>query len=196
MDLADEEAEMAAEAMQQIDNGSDSNIDYDTLSEDNAAPLGWVQWFLSLESHDFLLEIDDEYLKDSFNLYGMKKRFNPERYSTCMKMILSNYIPTEDDLQNEEFLQLNQEASDLYGLIHSRFIITQRGLSKLYNKFLNGVYGYCPRALCDRQKVLPVGLSDELRTSRVKVSSKILLIFRSSVQSVKKSTFQRTRVLT
>ena len=61
MDLADEEAEMAAEAMQQIDNGSDSNIDYDTLSEDNAAPLGWVQWFLSLESHDFLLEIDDEY---------------------------------------------------------------------------------------------------------------------------------------
>lgn len=83
-------------------------------------------------------------------------------------MILSNYSPTEEDLQNEEFLELNQEASDLYGLIHSRFIITQRGLSKLYNKFLNGVYGYCPRALCDRQKVLPVGLSDELRTSRVK----------------------------
>mmetsp|Transcript_18866 Transcript_18866/g.21097 ORF Transcript_18866/g.21097 Transcript_18866/m.21097 type:complete len:228 (+) Transcript_18866:190-873(+) len=84
-------------------------------------------------------------------------------------MILSNYSPTEEDLQNEEFLELNQEASDLYGLIHSRFIITQRGLSKLYNKFLNGTYGYCPRALCDRQKVLPIGLSDELRTSRVKV---------------------------
>lgn len=84
-------------------------------------------------------------------------------------MILSNYSPTEEDLQNEEFLELNQEASDLYGLIHARFIITQRGLSKLYNKFLNSIYGYCPRALCDRQKVLPVGLSDELRTSRVKV---------------------------
>ena len=84
-------------------------------------------------------------------------------------MILSNYSPTEEDLQNEDFLELNQEASDLYGLIHARFIITQRGLSKLYNKFLNGTYGYCPRALCDRQKVLPVGLSDELRTSRVKV---------------------------
>lgn len=84
-------------------------------------------------------------------------------------MILSNYSPTEEDLQNEEFLELNQEASDLYGLIHSRFIVTQRGLSKLYNKFLNSTYGYCPRALCDRQKVLPVGLSDELRTSRVKV---------------------------
>ena len=84
-------------------------------------------------------------------------------------MILSNYSPTEEDIQNEDFLELNQEASDLYGLIHSRFVITQRGLSKLYSKFLNGTYGYCPRALCDRQKVLPVGLSDELRTSRVKV---------------------------
>lgn len=115
------------------------------------------------------MEIEEEYIRDNFNLYGLKKRFKTDRYSTCIKMILSNYSPTEEDLQNEEFLELNQEASDLYGLIHSRFIITQRGLSKLYNKFLNGTYGYCPRALCDRQKVLPIGLSDELRTSRVKV---------------------------
>lgn len=99
----------------------------------------------------------------------LNKKFKTERYSTCIKMILSSYSPTEEDLQNEDFLELNQEASDLYGLIHSRFVITQRGLSKLYNKFLNGTYGYWPRALCDRQKVLPIGLSDELRTSRVKV---------------------------
>ena len=31
-----------------------------------------------------------------------------------------------------------------------------------------GVYGTCPRALCDRQKVLPVGLSDALKISRFK----------------------------
>lgn len=31
-----------------------------------------------------------------------------------------------------------------------------------------GVFGTCPRALCDRQKQLPVGLSDSLRTSRFK----------------------------
>ena len=84
-------------------------------------------------------------------------------------MILSTYTPTSEDFQNDEFLELNQEASDLYGLIHARFIITKTGLAKLYNKLVNSVYGYCPRALCDKQKVLPVGLSDELRTSRVKV---------------------------
>lgn len=169
MDLTEDEAAMAVEAMQQYDNASDSNMDFDTLSDENVGPGGWIQWFCSLEGHDFLVEIEEEYIKDFFNLYGLKKRFKTDRYSTCIKMILSNYSPTEEDLQNEEFLELNQEASDLYGLIHARFIITQRGLSKLYNKFLNGIYGYCPRALCDRQKVLPIGLSDELRTSRVKV---------------------------
>ena len=170
MDLTEDEDTLAVEAMQQqYDNASDSNMDFDTLSDENVGPGGWIQWFCSLEGHDFLVEIEEEYIKDFFNLYGLKKRFKTERYSTCIKMILSNYSPTEEDLQNEEFLELNQEASDLYGLIHARFIITQRGLSKLYNKFLNGTYGYCPRALCDRQKVLPVGLSDELRTSRVKV---------------------------
>lgn len=169
MDLTEDEAALAVEAMQQYDNASDSNMDFDTLSDENVGPGGWIQWFCSLEGHDFLVEIEEEYIKDSFNLYGLKKRFKTDRYNTCIKMILSNYSPTEEDLQNEEFLELNQEASDLYGLIHSRFIITQRGLSKLYNKFLNGTYGYCPRALCDRQKVLPIGLSDELRTSRVKV---------------------------
>ena len=36
-------------------------------------------------------------------------------------------------------------------------------------KFLNGVFGACPRVLCDRQLVLPVGMSEDLSISRVKV---------------------------
>lgn len=31
------------------------------------------------------------------------------------------------------------------------------------------MYGSCPRALCDRQKVLPVGLSNQLRVARFKI---------------------------
>ena len=84
-------------------------------------------------------------------------------------MIRSTYTPTAEDLASEEFLELNQEASDLYGLIHARFIQTKTGLAKIYHKFVNQVFGFCPRALCEKQKVLPVGLSDELKTSRVKV---------------------------
>lgn len=65
-------------------------------------------------------------------------------------------------------MELNQEASDLYGLIHARYVHSPRGMAKVYQKFLAGVYGTCPRALCDKQKVLPVGLSDTLKTSRFK----------------------------
>lgn len=57
----------------------------------------------------------------------------------------------------------------MYGLIHSRYINTACGMAKVYHKFLSSLYGTCPRALCDRQKVLPVGLSDSLKVSRFKL---------------------------
>ena len=42
------------------------------------------------------------------------------------------------------------------------------GLAMVYNRYLQGAYGYCPRALCDKQRVLPCGMSDKLRQNRVK----------------------------
>ena len=65
-------------------------------------------------------------------------------------MIVSSYSPSEEDLQDDQFLEQNQLASDLYGLIHARFVVSPPGLAKMYQKYLNGAFGYCPRALCDR----------------------------------------------
>ena len=89
-------------------------MDFEAISDDSG---GWIQWYCSLEGHDFLVEIDEEFIKDSFNLYGLRKKFNKDRYeyaraksspcSALIKMILSNYSPNEEDLQNEEFLELN-----------------------------------------------------------------------------------------
>ena len=36
-------------------------------------------------------------------------------------------------------------------------------------KFGKGSFGVCPRVLCDRQPTLPIGMSEEIRTSRVKI---------------------------
>jgi casein kinase II subunit beta len=58
---------------------------------------------------------------------------------------------------------------DLYGLIHARFILSPRGLAMMKEKYMLGSFGYCPRVLCERQNVLPIGVSEELSTSRVKV---------------------------
>ena len=62
-----------------------------------------------------------------------------------------------------------QESIDLYGLIHGRFLQSPKGLAMMREKFLNGVFGVCPRVLCGGQNVLPVGMSENLRHSRVKV---------------------------
>ena len=160
-------------AMQQNYNSESDEEQYevDGFSDDpNIAnnQIGWIKWFCSLEGHEFLVEIDEDYIRDPFNLQGLQEKLSKDKFKTCLRMILSPQQPNEDDLNDEAFLELNQESSDLYGMIHARFILNPKGLAKVYQKFLNGTYGTCPRALCDRQKVLPVGLSDTLRTSRFK----------------------------
>jgi casein kinase II subunit beta len=54
-------------------------------------------------------------------------------------------------------------------MIHHKYIRTSEGMAKMFRKYNDGVFGTCPRALCDGAKCLPVGMSDKLRGSRVKM---------------------------
>ena len=128
---------------------------------------GWIQWFCNLEDHDFFCEVDVEYIKDSFNLYGLKRLF--PHYQEALQMILDPESPEDEELEDQRFLDIYQEAMDLYGLIHSRFIVSPKGLSLMAEKFKSGTFGVCPRVLCPNQYVLPIGMSEVLRHSRVKV---------------------------
>jgi len=91
------------------------------------------------------------------------------RYDEALEMILSPDTPESEDLKNQNFLDLYQSAMDLYGLIHARFILTPKGLQMMKDKFSKNVFGVCPRILCDRQSVLPIGMSEDLSIARVKV---------------------------
>ena len=41
------------------------------------------------------------------------------------------HCPDDDDLEDDNFMQVYTEASNLYGLIHARYIITPRGFKNL-----------------------------------------------------------------
>lgn len=130
-----------------------------------AAARSWMQWFLGLKGNNFFCKVDKAYMLDQFNLYGLRPLFS--NYREVLDMILG---PDISDTKEAEALDRHfQDAVDLFGLIHARFIITRRGQSRMARKFKRVSFGKCPRALCQRQALLPVGLQDTPRKSGVKV---------------------------
>lgn len=67
------------------------------------------------------------------------------------------------------FLEVYQHATELYGLIHARYITTPEGLAIMRERYLAGRFGNCPRVMCEKQNVLPIAISEDLKIARVKV---------------------------
>mmetsp|Transcript_107227 Transcript_107227/g.298671 ORF Transcript_107227/g.298671 Transcript_107227/m.298671 type:complete len:251 (-) Transcript_107227:349-1101(-) len=143
------------------------SLDQSDDEEEFSADSGWIPWFCGLKGHEIYAEVEEEYVRDNFNLYGLRGRF--EWYDHALEMILSSEAPDEDDLADAEFLEVYRDATDLYGLIHARYIASPRGLQIMREKYLKGTFGTCPRVLCDRQHVLPIGTSEEPQVAQVKI---------------------------
>ena len=141
-------------------------IDENDSNSDNRFPEvsegGWLEWFARLEGNEFLCEIDRDFITNKSNLIGIKC----EQY---LDTLLSPDAPNDATSLTEEYLDTLQAVKEVYGKIHKRFIKTAKGLALIREKYLNGVYGTCPRILCDKQILLPIGLSEDEKFSRVKV---------------------------
>jgi casein kinase II subunit beta len=66
---------MMEEGMQEMDQydseSAEENVDIEALS-DEVGNIGWIQWFCSLEGHEFIAEVDEEFIRDPFNLVGLQ----------------------------------------------------------------------------------------------------------------------------
>ncbi|ODV82724.1 hypothetical protein CANARDRAFT_204640 [[Candida] arabinofermentans NRRL YB-2248] len=136
---------------------SDSGSDYTEY---------WVDWFLGTRGNEYFCDIDVEYISDRFNLTGLNQYV--DKISVLVDIITDRSQINENQPEQTK-AKLEDNAKFLYALIHARYIITLRGLSKMLDKYTNGDFGYCPRVHCKLTPLLPIGLSDTPRVSSVKL---------------------------
>lgn len=117
----------------------------------------WINRLLCKKGKGFeyLCQIEDEFMKDKFNLTGLERDFK-------------NFHEIHESLfKNEISDTIIREAFRLYGLIHSRYIISPNGLSRMYQKYSLGHFGQCHRLLCNGANLLPVSYGDRHLRSQV-----------------------------
>lgn len=146
--------------MNSSDNSSSSDA---TASEDENT---WISWYVGLRGNDYFCEVDEEFIQDDFNLSGLSTMV--PCYDNALDLILDVDVPL-DRLSDKEQEVVETSAEVLYGIIHARFILSTRGMQKMYDKYQNVSFGRCPRFYCQGQPVLPVGLSDVPRCYSVSV---------------------------
>jgi casein kinase II subunit beta len=82
--------------------------------------------FISSRGNEYFCEIDEDYLTDRFNLTGLNTEV--QYYQYALDLVTDVFELDCDDEMRET---IEKSARHLYGLVHARYIVTTRGLSKM-----------------------------------------------------------------
>lgn len=138
----------------------------------------WIHRFCTELGNDFFCEVDKDFIMDFSNLLGLEEMI--EQFEEALDIILDqsddkswvrniSNAPSNGSVRCAFDKSLSKTSEKLYGLIHARFISTDRGCKKMLYKYLQGDFGHCPRFLCNNANVLPIGMSDKPGEETVKV---------------------------
>jgi casein kinase II subunit beta len=124
---------------------------------DSSSSTGnFIDIFLNTKGNEVFCQVEEEYIVDRFNLTGLQTMV--AWYGHALDVILDKVnLNRLEDAAREKLLE---SARHLYGLIHARYIVTTQGMEKMSKKYTDGVFGTCPRVLCEQTRVLPIGTTD------------------------------------
>ena len=137
--------------------------------------ISWIEWFLSFRGNELFCAVEEDFITDRFNITGIghdipqfKKAYElisgsyGKNFQSQLFIIVILFFLIADLEENDGEIRniIEKSARHTYGLIHCRFILTAAGLEKMCEKYDQGVFGTCPRVLCNQSKLLPIGISD------------------------------------
>jgi len=133
---------------------SQSEISDFHSNSSNEDSVSWPEQFVEKSGYNWLCVVSEDFLFDNFNMHGLSDLI--QRYEESLAVIRD--ISSIDEII--DYHNLIQNVQDLYFLIHSRYILSENGLKKMREKYLEKVFGECPRKECGGQPVIATGSSN------------------------------------
>lgn len=113
-------------------------------------PSLWIANFLSKPENAFMCVVDEQFIRDGFNLFGLNEVV--PGFPVALRIVLGMI----DNVTHAHRKSSGPEM--LYGLVHARFVMTDLGVERILDKYDAGCFGNCPRINCKRPAhCLPVG---------------------------------------
>jgi casein kinase II subunit beta len=86
--------------------------------------------FLLSSGNELFCEVESEFAQDSFNLTGLQHLI--PYFDYALDMILD--VEAQDAMSDDQQEMIENDAENLFGLIHARYILTTRGLQAMLEK--------------------------------------------------------------